>query len=139
MTGRGAAIGGGGGRSAILDVLEQIALRDGQVVHVESLAAREAAFRDPELPLPEALREGLLRLGVERLYTHQAQTLDAVRQGRHVVVVTGTASGKTLCYNLPVLEGVLADTGSRALYLFPTKALAHDPVKASKRPTGERP
>jgi DEAD/DEAH box helicase domain-containing protein len=66
------------------------------------------------------------RQGVNELYTHQREAVDAVRRGDHVVVVTPTASGKTLCYNLPVLNTILEDPNARALYLFPTKALAQD-------------
>ena len=66
--------------------------------------------------------------GISRLYTHQAQAFDEVAAGRHVVVVTPTASGKTLCYNLPVLHAMLSDPTARALYLFPTKALSQDQV-----------
>ncbi len=64
--------------------------------------------------------------GVANLFTHQRQAVDAVHAGEHVVVVTPTASGKTLCYNLPVLNTILEDPEARALYLFPTKALAQD-------------
>ena len=64
--------------------------------------------------------------GIDRLYTHQAQALSAVLQGQNVVVVTPTASGKTLCYNLPVVQTILDAPEARALYLFPTKALAQD-------------
>src|SRR5260370_21939257 len=64
--------------------------------------------------------------GVERLYSHQAEAYDAVRRGRHLVVVTPTASGKTLCYNLPVLQRLLENPEKRALYVYPTKALAQD-------------
>ena len=64
--------------------------------------------------------------GVEALYTHQARAVEAARSGRNVCVVTPTASGKTLCYNLPVLDAVARDPAARALYLFPTKALAAD-------------
>src|SRR5262249_21197331 len=60
------------------------------------------------------------------LYTHQAQTIDHALAGRNAVVITPTASGKTLCYNAPVLNAILQDPSSRALYLFPTKALAQD-------------
>ena len=81
-------------------------------------------------PWPEGLDPRLTRAlrsrGVEALYTHQAQALDAIRAGRNVCVVTPTASGKTLCYNLPVLDAVARDPTARALYLFPTKALAAD-------------
>ena len=81
-------------------------------------------------PWPEGLDPRLTRAlrsrGVEALYTHQAQALEAIRAGRNVCVVTPTASGKTLCYNLPVLDAVARDPTARALYLFPTKALAAD-------------
>jgi DEAD/DEAH box helicase domain-containing protein len=81
-------------------------------------------------PLPAELRPELVTAlagrGIQRLYSHQADAYRAVRQGRHLVVVTPTASGKTLCYNLPVLQRLLEDPQRRALYLFPTKALAQD-------------
>jgi len=81
-------------------------------------------------PLPAELRPELVAAlagrGIQRLYSHQADAYRAVRQGRHLVVVTPTASGKTLCYNLPVLQRLLEDPQRRALYLFPTKALAQD-------------
>jgi DEAD/DEAH box helicase domain-containing protein len=81
-------------------------------------------------PLPTELRPELVTAlagrGIQRLYSHQADAYRAVRQGRHLVVVTPTASGKTLCYNLPVLQRLLEDPQRRALYLFPTKALAQD-------------
>jgi DEAD/DEAH box helicase domain-containing protein len=81
-------------------------------------------------PLPPDLTPGLVTAlagrGIQRLYSHQADAYRAVRQGRHLVVVTPTASGKTLCYNLPVLQRLLEDPQRRALYLYPTKALAQD-------------
>ncbi len=81
-------------------------------------------------PLPADLRPELVTAlagrGIERLYSHQADAYEAVRKGRHLVVVTPTASGKTLCYNLPVLQRLLENPEKRALYLFPTKALAQD-------------
>ena len=81
-------------------------------------------------PFPDAvdarLREALGARGIEQLYTHQAEAVEHALAGRHVVVVTPTASGKTLCYNVPILNAILQDPSSRALYLFPTKALAQD-------------
>jgi DEAD/DEAH box helicase domain-containing protein len=76
--------------------------------------------------LDPRLMHALRSRGVEALYTHQAQALDAIRAGRNACVVTPTASGKTLCYNLPVLDAIARDPTARALYLFPTKALAAD-------------
>jgi DEAD/DEAH box helicase domain-containing protein len=82
-----------------------------------------------ELPgeLHPKLRTALAGRGIERLYTHQREAWDRIRAGRHTVVVTPTASGKTLCYNLPVLQQAL-EHGGKALYLFPTKALSQDQV-----------
>ncbi|MGQ9808460.1 MAG: DEAD/DEAH box helicase [Armatimonadota bacterium] len=98
----------------------------GQIVHVEDISPRDARYAEPARPLPEALLRSLQEMGVESLYTHQAAALDAVRAGDSVAVVTGTASGKTLCYNLPVLERLLTNHSATALYLYPTKALAQD-------------
>jgi len=82
------------------------------------------------VPFPEALdarlRQALESRGIARLYTHQAESIGHALAGRDVVVITPTASGKTLCYNVPVLQSILQDPSSRALYLFPTKALAQD-------------
>jgi DEAD/DEAH box helicase domain-containing protein len=76
--------------------------------------------------LAQPLRTGLAARGIHELYTHQAESLRLSDAGKNVVVVTPTASGKTLCYNLPVLNRMIADPNGRALYLFPTKALAED-------------
>ena len=89
-------------------------------------APQPACFAGFPEDLHTRLVDALRARGVERLYTHQREAYDAVREGRHTVVVTPTASGKTLCYNLPVLDGILRDPDARALYLFPTKALAQD-------------
>jgi DEAD/DEAH box helicase domain-containing protein len=88
--------------------------------------ARDAKFRPMPAWVTSALAEAYRAKGIEQLYLHQASTAELVRDGRNVVVVTPTASGKTLCYNLPVLSAVLEDPDTRALLLFPTKALAQD-------------
>ena len=72
--------------------------------------------------------------GIRELYSHQASTAELVRDGKNVVVVTPTASGKTLCYNLPVLNAVLENPDTRSLYLFPTKALAQDQLAELQDP-----
>ena len=92
--------------------------------HVISEASANFSSLPPDLR-PE-LVAALAGRGIERLYSHQAESYRAVRHGRHLVVVTPTASGKTLCYNLPVLQRLLEDPQRRALYLYPTKALAQD-------------
>jgi len=86
-----------------------------------------ATFSSLPMDLRPELVAALARRGIERLYSHQAEAYAAVRKGgRHLVVVTPTASGKTLCYNLPVLQRLLENPEKRALFLYPTKALAQD-------------
>jgi len=92
----------------------------------ERFPARPASYADFPDGLDPRLTAALRTLGVAPLYTHQAAAIQAAMAGENVVVVTGTASGKTLCYNLPVLHALLNDPQARALYLFPTKALAQD-------------
>jgi DEAD/DEAH box helicase domain-containing protein len=89
------------------------------------LPEHPARYADLPPGLDPRLELALVSRGVSRLYSHQRETADLALAGRHVVVATPTASGKSLCYNLPVLQGILAG-GARALYLFPTKALAQD-------------
>jgi DEAD/DEAH box helicase domain-containing protein len=101
----------------------------GQLAYVEELPERAGCFAEPALPLPKSLAGLLAACGIKQLYEHQAWALDAARARRDIVVVSGTASGKTLCYNLPILETCLSDPQARALYLFPTKALAQDQLK----------
>jgi DEAD/DEAH box helicase domain-containing protein len=115
--------------AAFLNRVRSCSFYDGQIEHVEVLPERTGRFASPEQPLPTELTEMLAARGVEQLYSHQVKTLELARAGRDVVVVTGTASGKTLCYNLPILETCLTDPEARALYLFPTKALAQDQLK----------
>ena len=88
-------------------------------------AARCALFPDA---LDARIAAALRARGIENLYTHQRKAIDAAIAGRDIVVVTPTASGKTMCYNLPVLNAILKDDSARALYLFPTKALSSDQV-----------
>jgi len=108
--------------------------RDDPVFRPLVTAWRDLRPRDPvrmELPaaLDDRLRQALQASGVEGLYSHQAEAVEHALAGENVIVVTPTASGKTLCYNLPVLQRLLAEPEARALYLFPTKALAHDQLQ----------
>ena len=89
-------------------------------------AARPPVFAPFPASLDRRLLEALRARGIEQLYSHQARTCELVAKGQHVVVVTPTASGKTLCYNLPVLQTLVEQPDARVLYLFPTKALAQD-------------
>lgn len=103
--------------------------------HTQEAVAAEYA------PLPDALDPRLaaaLRAeGIDKLYSHQAAAFDTIAADRHTCIVTPTASGKTLCYTLPVVNAILQDDGARALYLFPTKALAQDQSAVLRRLTGE--
>ena len=111
----------------VLNKFERMALeRDSPIRAIRRTPARAgeyAAF--PEAVNPK-LREVLAARGIDKLYTHQALACEKVTAGENVVIVTPTASGKTLCYNVPVLDRLTAEPGARAMYLFPTKALAED-------------
>ena len=91
------------------------------------LPAKAASFADLPSDLDSRLASALRARGIDRLYSHQHQAWETIRSGRHTVVVTPTASGKTLCYTLPVLQSAL-ESKAKALYLFPTKALSQDQV-----------
>jgi DEAD/DEAH box helicase domain-containing protein len=96
------------------------------LVHHERLSASPAAYGHPATPLPLALESALNETGIKSLYRHQCQALELSRSGRNVVVITPTASGKSLLYNLPVIESLISSEGGHALYLFPLKALEND-------------
>jgi DEAD/DEAH box helicase domain-containing protein len=100
-----------------------------QVVAVAHEAARMGRAAELPADLPAALREALLAAGIERLHGHQRAAYDALRAGEHVVISTGTASGKSLCYQLAALDEYARDPQSRALFLFPSKALAQDQAR----------
>ncbi len=110
-----------------------------QVVHHRVLPAAPAAFADPARPFPRHLTGLLAGRGIDKLYAHQAMATDVSRAGRHVAVATPTASGKTLTYLLPVLEEIARNPDSRALFLFPLKALAQDQKKAIEELTAALP
>ncbi|HIE16963.1 MAG TPA: DEAD/DEAH box helicase, partial [Dehalococcoidia bacterium] len=102
----------------------------GQIVHIQRIPPRASDFGELDTALHPVLQSRLESLGISSLYTHQVQALNTARCGRNVMVDTASASGKTLCYNLAVLEVILSDRSSRALYLFPTKALAQDQLRS---------
>ncbi|MBI2918389.1 MAG: DEAD/DEAH box helicase [Chloroflexi bacterium] len=116
--------------SAFLQHLRSLPFYRGQIAHVEPVPVREAQHAHPSYALHHTLETSLRERGWWPLFTHQAAAVDALAAGHNVVVATGTASGKTLCYNLPVADGLLRDPQGRALYLFPTKALAQDQLRA---------
>jgi DEAD/DEAH box helicase domain-containing protein len=103
---------------------------DAGLVHVARLPAREAELVDLPADVPKAVVHRLAQQGITALYRHQAEAYELARAGTDVVVATGTASGKTLAYQLPVLTSLLADDRDAALYLAPTKALARDQLRS---------
>ena len=107
-----------------------------QVVFHKRLNGQPANFGDVEKPWPDDISNALEKTGIENLYSHQVHAINRVRSGRHTVVATPTASGKTLIYNLPVMEKILEDPESRALYLFPLKALAQDQLQGFNQLAG---
>ncbi len=110
-----------------LNILLTKSWRGTRVIHHAVLPDREGDYVDlPPPPLPSALTAALDKMGIYRLYSHQAQALEQIRAGKNVVVATPTASGKSLIYNLAVTERLLADSEQRSLYLFPIKALSRD-------------
>jgi DEAD/DEAH box helicase domain-containing protein len=116
------------GPATVLErLLEEPSLARG-VVHHETIPAAEAVYGDWPAWLAAGVLAGLRARGIERPYVHQAQAIEAVHGGEDVVVVTPTASGKSLCYAVPILQAIADDPAARALCLFPTKALAQDQV-----------
>lgn len=109
-----------------LETIRELALRNDSLRAVKHLPAQEARSVDYPPEVHPELVKALQAKGFARLYTHQHSCWKAVQAGQNAVVVTPTASGKTLCYNLPILDAMLKDPSARALYLFPTKALAND-------------
>ena len=108
----------------ILERLTGGGRRRQQLTHLEHVPARPAEYG--EISLEDRVRAALASRGIERLYIHQAEAIEHVRAGEPVVIVTGTASGKTVCYQVPVLETLLDDPMAGVLCLYPTKALAQD-------------
>ncbi len=100
-----------------------------QVVHHEKLAACDARFDELARPLPVDLAAALRQAGYPRFFSHQQEAIDLIRGGQDVIVATPTASGKSLIYNIPVMERLLEDPTAHALYLFPLKALAQDQLR----------
>jgi DEAD/DEAH box helicase domain-containing protein len=109
-----------------LELLKDIGYKSDSIKAIRHIPAQEGQYRDYPDGVHPALRDALAAKGFTQLFSHQRSTWEALKEGKNVVVVTPTASGKTLCYNLPVLDAILKDPSARALYLFPTKALSQD-------------
>ncbi|MFC1952705.1 DEAD/DEAH box helicase [Chloroflexota bacterium] len=118
--------------TAFLSYLQSQDNYDNQIAFVEHIQPRGAKYGVLDKPLSVGLQSCLDKNGIDPLYTHQAEAINHSRQGRNVMVTTSSASGKSLCYNIPVIETLLTENRSRALYLFPTKALAQDQLRVLK-------
>jgi len=108
-----------------------------QIVHIERITPQGTIFGELDNPLCPTLQACLKSLGIPALYSHQAKALNAILAGKNVIIATPSASGKTLCYHLATLDALLHDVHSRALYIFPTKALAQDQLRSLKQILGE--
>ncbi len=132
--------GEGAGRTeGMVTKLESRGLGNHSLVHVEAIPPRKAQFAELGDPLPQPLSSALAAQGIKQLYVHQAEALTRAREDEDLIVVTGTASGKTYCYLIPVLESLLGDPAATSLLLFPTKALAQDQLKNLEGIQGETP
>ncbi|UCG41830.1 MAG: DEAD/DEAH box helicase, partial [candidate division WOR-3 bacterium] len=112
-----------------LDSLRHASWYRGQVVHLAEIGSRTARHASPDPALPEKLTRYLSSAGIDSLYTHQVELLNAARQGRNPIITTATSSGKTLGFNLPVFEHMMANPKSTALYLYPMKAVTRDQLR----------
>ncbi|HBF35938.1 MAG TPA: ATP-dependent helicase [Firmicutes bacterium] len=116
--------------------LKELSSRDyyqEQIAFIQHIPSKQAEYGEVSPPLSSAVADLLKARGIEKLYSHQAAAINEVNEGRHTVIVTGTASGKSLCYLVPALENFIRDPQTRALFLYPTKALAQDQLKALTR------
>lgn len=109
-----------------LELLKEIGVKNDSIRAIKHIPAQEGQYCEYPSDVHPALVEALKEKGFSKLYTHQHLSWRLLKEGKNIVVVTPTASGKTLCYNLPVLEAILKNPSSRAIYLFPTKALSQD-------------
>ena len=109
-----------------LELLQKISLKNNSIRAMKHIPAQEGRYRKYPEDVHPTLVEALKEKGFSKLYSHQHQSWNLLKKEKNIAVVTPTASGKTLCYNLPVLDAILKNPSSRAIYLFPTKALAQD-------------
>ncbi len=114
---------------AFLNHLRSLSTYDNQIAHIEHIPPRRASYAGLDEPLAGELQDCLDEHGLSPLYSHQAEAVNHTRRGKNVIIATSSASGKTLCYNIAVVQSILTDPGTRAIYLFPTKALAQDQLR----------
>lgn len=117
---------------SVLLKLRNNTLFNKNIAHVELLPAREAVYGELKKELPKNITNYLERNNI-KLYKHQTESLDKIRNGNNIIITTPTASGKTLAFNLPIFETLSNDSKSTALYLYPSKALSNDQLKVLKK------
>ncbi|WP_415795343.1 DEAD/DEAH box helicase, partial [Mycolicibacterium frederiksbergense] len=139
MSGSAADSGSDFGRDLLLRAIEGTAPDEHPVRHVEHLPPRRSEHRDWPQWADPSIVAAFAERGVGTPWSHQAAAADLAHAGRHVVLSTGTASGKSLGYQLPILTALAADPRARALYLSPTKALGHDQLRAAQALTDAVP
>ncbi|MCK4777108.1 MAG: DEAD/DEAH box helicase, partial [Actinomycetia bacterium] len=111
---------------------------DKEIVSVKILKEKEGIFCKEEVSTNKKIVIKLEEKGIDALFEHQADAIRCIREGKNVIIVAGTAGGKTLCYNIPVLEELEKAKKSRALYIFPTKALTQDQLRKFRELSSNR-
>jgi len=111
----------------IIDYIKYIERNDENAVYIDSIKGNEAKYGD--VKLHPSIKKALASKGIEKLYSHQAEAIRLIRDGRSVAITTPSASGKTYCFNIPILETIISDPQAKALYIYPLKALAQDQLK----------
>ena len=114
---------------AIIDEIKNDTDYDDQIVFIKKIKKREPRYGTLSFPLSAQLENLLTERGIKKLYTHQAEAIERIHNNENVVIVTSTASGKTLCYTIPVIENLVKNPDEKALFIFPTKALAQDQLR----------
>jgi len=114
---------------AFLNHLRSLSTFDNQIAHIEHIPPRRASYGELDEPLRAELQDSLDTHGLSPLYAHQAEAVNHIHRGKNVIIATSSASGKTLCYNIAVMQSILNNPSTRAIYLFPTKALAQDQLR----------
>ncbi len=118
----------------VLDELKQDKYFQSCISHWEVIPPRKPVYVEFPSSIDPRVKSVLEKRGIKKLYSHQASAVENILSGKNLVIVTPTASGKTLCYNLPMVNKILKQPESRALYLFPTKALSQDQVEQLHQP-----
>ena len=114
---------------AIINEIKNDTDYEDQIVFIRKIEKRDARYGKLSFRLSPQLENLLTEKGMEKLYTHQTEAIEHIYNDENVVIVTSTASGKTLCYTIPVIESLIKNPDGKALFIFPTKALAQDQLR----------